>query len=252
MPNPLTLLATPFLLVLSIPLATFAAFTTTLAFAALAVRVSIAWVDIAIALLHSAISVTASPPASGSPTAQAAKPPPSPTGVLVRKKRRSSTYSNSSDGGGGGPTQSGSQANLLGTGSTRDFEGVGGWRLVGEDAGEEALWMGINSRLELPAAPTTTAATLMRSRHRRSLTGGSQRLAASMSAEMERGIADAVRIRTPGIRTPGVRMAGAESPEGYFNAVPFGRSMSGVGEGRKGSSGSSSAGGGRVHKMASV
>jgi hypothetical protein len=54
---------------------------------------------------------------------------------------------------------------LIGTSElTRDFEGVGGWRVPGDDD-EEALWMGINSRLQLPAETPTR-------RHARSLTGG--------------------------------------------------------------------------------
>jgi hypothetical protein len=62
-------------------------------------------------------------------------------------------------------TKSDSLSSLLGTSEfTKDFEGVGGWRDPG-DAKEEALWMGMNSRLELPADVSPR-------RHRRSLTGG--------------------------------------------------------------------------------
>lgn len=49
-------------------------------------------------------------------------------------------------------------------GPTRDFEGVGGWRLDNRsDDDEDALWTNMNSRLELPADHIR--------RHHRSLTG---------------------------------------------------------------------------------
>lgn len=51
-------------------------------------------------------------------------------------------------------------------GITRDFEGVGGWRLDSGETDEEVLWTSINSRLELPADHG-------RRHHRRSLTSGS-------------------------------------------------------------------------------
>lgn len=101
-----------------------------------------------------------------------------------------------------------SSANLATTTPLRDYEGVGGWRLQ-EDDEEEALWIGINSRLELPAAQ-------MR-RHQRSLTG----------SRLSSGVVSPELVRTPlTIRTTGRGMrgarSGAASPEGYFNMPPTG------------------------------
>lgn len=49
-------------------------------------------------------------------------------------------------------------------GPTRDYEGVGGWRL-GDDASDEETWKKFNAKLELPSDHAK--------RHRRSATGGS-------------------------------------------------------------------------------
>lgn len=81
-------------------------------------------------------------------------------------------------------------------GATRDFEGVGGWRLNNPNSEEEdALWTKINSRLELPAEHGR--------RHKRSLTGG---------MEMGRGREDmsmgrrSDEMNTGRARTPSVQM----------------------------------------------
>jgi hypothetical protein len=96
---------------------------------------------------------------------------------------------------------------LIGTSElTRDFEGVGGWRVPGDDD-EEALWMGINSRLQLPAETPTR-------RHARSLTGGAspgQRW--SVGSEAFRMSPVQSRARTP------VRFA-IEDESGYFPMQP--------------------------------
>jgi hypothetical protein len=89
---------------------------------------------------------------------------------------------------------------------TRDFEGVGGWRMSGDDD-EEALWMGINSRLQLPAETPTR-------RHARSLTGGvspGQRWSAGSEAFRMSPVQS--RARTP------VRFA-IEDESGYFPMQP--------------------------------
>lgn len=71
------------------------------------------------------------------------------------------------------PKNSESYASLLGAGvqgPARDYEGIGGWRDEAVDPAEEALWIGMNSRLELPAVVPERA----RRHHRRSYTGQSQ------------------------------------------------------------------------------
>lgn len=110
-------------------------------------------------------------------------------------------------------------------GPTRDFEGVGGWR-IGDPSDDDALWTNINSRLELPAHHER--------RHKRSLTGGSapgEGKDRSYSPE-----ANMSKARTP--PTYGYVFAG----DGYFPQVPTSprlkRSASGI-TGASTSSGSS-------------
>ncbi|TKA69017.1 hypothetical protein B0A49_09963 [Cryomyces minteri] len=152
MPSALHLLTTPFLLLFSLPLAAFAAFTTSLAFSTLLIRVSIVYVELGIALVQSAVQA---------PATTKSPPPARPTAPPRHKRRRSSNFStassqdpNATPAGRKPPTKSDSFASLLGAGGpTRDYEGVGGWRYTA-DGDEDALWMGMNSRLELPAAPS--------------------------------------------------------------------------------------------------
>jgi hypothetical protein len=103
---------------------------------------------------------------------------------------------------------------LLGAGiqgPPRDFEGVGGWREAADDPAEEELWIGMNSRLELPAA------TPVRQRHhQRSLTGGSQRWSGVWSPEAMRMSPVQSRARTPSIPDNG---------DEYFGSQPYGKPL---------------------------
>jgi hypothetical protein len=73
----------------------------------------------------------------------------------------------------------------------RDFEGVGGWRDPG-DENEEALWLNMNSRLQLPAVD------IPRRHHQRRLTGGgSPTQRHSWSPEAFRMSPTQSRARTP-------------------------------------------------------
>ncbi len=89
-------------------------------------------------------------------------------------------------------------------GPTRDFEGVGGWRLDKSSDDDDALWTGINSRLELPADHTR--------RHHRSLTGG------SMPGDMrsKRSYSPEATMNTSKTRTPPSSIIALE---GYFPHV---------------------------------
>ncbi|KAF2472803.1 uncharacterized protein BDR25DRAFT_341634 [Lindgomyces ingoldianus] len=235
--SPLYLLGPPLLLLVSIPLALLATVTTTIAISTLAVRVSIVYFELGVALFHSYLFP---PPVKTVPK------PPSPRRISPHRSRnrRSSVTSTTSSQDTTVPqthgprlhNKSGSFASLIGTSSpTRDFEGVGGWRVPGDDD-EEALWMGMNSRLELPAV-------MPKRKHQRSLTGGSQRW--SWSPEAMRMSPMQSRARTPGDERP----LGDE----YFplqpNTKPFSTASDPVGRsdydgGRKsmGDSSSSSAG----------
>lgn len=180
------LLGPPLLLFVSITLTVLAIVTTTFAVGMLAVRVSIVYFELSAALLHSYVFPPPPKlaPKQSSPRRRSPQRP---------RNRRSSGTSNASQDSGvpqsrGLHNKSGSFASLVGTGElTRDFEGVGGWRVSGDD-GEEALWMGMNSRLELPAA-------VPQRKHQRSLTADNQRW--SWSPEAIRISPMQSRSRTP-------------------------------------------------------
>lgn len=187
------ILGLPILLFIGIPFAGFAVLTTSLAFATLFVRVLIIYIDLGLALIQSALY-------SSKPSDKELVQPQSPFRESARARRRRSTASSNTS-----PTvgvrKTSSFAALVNNSRDRDFEGVGGWRISGNDD-EEALWMGMNARLELPAASPSAR------KHRRSLTGGSLRFG---SPEICRSPATA-RTRTPG----------TASPEGYFSMQPVG------------------------------
>lgn len=101
--------------------------------------------------------------------------------------------------------------------NARDFEGVGGWRYYeGED--EEAIWMGINKRLELPLALPPGR------RHQRRHTGDENRWSGSGSPEALRMSPLQSRMRTPQ-RTPQRTVEDGEG-EGYFPLQPVLRPLS--------------------------
>ncbi|KAH6629335.1 hypothetical protein C7974DRAFT_472153 [Boeremia exigua] len=190
--NPLYAVA-PFIIVtVSVPLAIFAVATTSIALSLLAFRGFIVYTQLGTALLGAWLSPTPS------------KPVPVQRPYLSERSSppRNRNRRNSSNGSGTslqdsmvsasrlGP-KSGSFTALLGEGSpTRDYEGVGGWRDTGNED-EEALWMGMNSRLQLPAATSGR-------RHQRRHTGGqspTQRW--SWSPEVFRMSPVQSRARTP-------------------------------------------------------
>ena len=169
--NPVYAIAPFILLSISIPLAFFAVVTTSIAISLLSFRALIVYFQLAMAIIGAWLS----PP----PSKQTARRRTPPTSLSARqsptrqRRRRSSTVSTASSLDASITAQiprlshkNNSLTALIGNSElTRDFEGVGGWRVPG-DNDEEALWMGINSRLQLPAETPTT-------RHKRSSTGGS-------------------------------------------------------------------------------
>lgn len=168
------LLGLSFLFCLGLPFALFALATTTLAIGTLLLRLVFVYFDLFLALLNGAIaSPTQSPPRTHAPHKHHRRKrstPPTPSTPGMRKVP--------------------SFASLVGSGTDRDYEGVGGWRFT-ESADEEAVWMGMNRNLELPASPAVA-----RKHHRRSLTGGQASPLLSRSMP---------------------RTSGSASPEGYFN-----------------------------------
>lgn len=232
--SPLYLLGPPLLVLISIPLAILATITTTIAITALTIRVSIVYFELALALIHSYLFPPPSKPVPQRPSTVRKSPP------RARNRRNSVASNSSSHDAAGTPSypprlqyKTGSFASLVGTSEiTRDFEGVGGWREPG-DGDEEELWMGMNSRLELPAVMPKQR------NHRRSATGGSQRWSWHGSPEAMRMSPMQSRARTP-VQTTG---------EDYFPPQPNMRPLNALsdrtGKGtqdgrRKSSSGSSS------------
>ncbi|KAH7052095.1 hypothetical protein B0J12DRAFT_540698, partial [Macrophomina phaseolina] len=199
--NPLYLLAPPILIVASLPLVALAVLTTSLAVGTLLIRVSIVYFELGVALIHSWLFATNN---AGKQRSRASSGYSTPT--RHHRRRRSSAASLLAADQSvprRPPTKSESFASLVSTaGPNRDFEGIGGWRMPG-DGEEEALWIGMNSRLELP-----TALPDKHRRHQRSLTGGSQRC--SWSPEAIRMSPVQSRARTPNGHE------GPSSPDEYF------------------------------------
>ncbi|KAI9669309.1 MAG: hypothetical protein M1831_000344 [Alyxoria varia] len=146
------------LLWLSIPLGILAVFTTSLAFAALFLRVGIVYFELALAIISSWIFTTDTTTKTTASRRSFPSKPASPSsrttataqGRASSKRRRRNSGATAAASTTRVPTKSESFASLIGAGGPfRDFEGVGGWRLG--DGQDDAIWMGLNSRLELPA-----------------------------------------------------------------------------------------------------
>ncbi|KAF1850815.1 uncharacterized protein K460DRAFT_400856 [Cucurbitaria berberidis CBS 394.84] len=218
--NPLYAVAPFALFLISIPLATFAVVTTSLAVALLSCRALVVYFQLGVALVNAWLFPLLPKSSSLYHSPSAASPGRlSPTHQRNRRSSNGSSASQDTTIPSAHTSRlrgkSGSFSSIIGTSEiTRDFEGVGGWRVPG-DEDEEALWMGINSRLQLPADVPIR-------RHKRSLTGGaspSQRW--SWSPEALRMSPVQSRARTP------VRFA-VDDEGDYFPPQPMSsiRSMS--------------------------
>ena len=156
-------LLSPLILLISIPLTIFAAFTTSLAFFTLFIRVLIIYAELAAAIIQDNFSNNTSPTYFTSTTSSA-----SHSKANLRKSRRSSAASGSSNGSTTPKVPKTSGMGVFGgDGPASDFDGVGGWRAAGPD-GEDELWTSLNYRLELPAVGDGG-----RRHHHRSRTSGS-------------------------------------------------------------------------------
>ncbi|TVY81564.1 hypothetical protein LSUE1_G002800, partial [Lachnellula suecica] len=183
--NPLYTLTLPILVLFSLPIAIFACITTIIAFNILLFRVLLIYIDLAGAVLpYYLLGVSPRPYIPQ-------KTPVSPTAVPVRRRKRSNSSTGTITSIASHTSLSNSHSVLRlsqSVGPTRDFEGVGGWRLDNPNSEEEdALWTKINGRLELPAEHGR--------RHKRSLTGGAE---IGRGREMEFGmVMNMGRARTP-------------------------------------------------------
>ncbi|KAF1965825.1 hypothetical protein BU23DRAFT_626761 [Bimuria novae-zelandiae CBS 107.79] len=208
---PLYLLGPPLLFLVSFPLAIFAAVTTGIALALLAARASVVYFELFIALVHAHLFPEPAKPVPRHVVPAPASPP---------RFRRTSSSSQDPAPAARLHAKSGSSASLMNvnqTASARDFEGVGGWRYY-EGEEEEAIWMGMNKRLELPLALPPGR------RHQRRHTGEEQRW--SWSPEALRMSPLQSRMRTPQ-RTPKRQVSPDKDEEGdYFPPQPILRPLS--------------------------
>lgn len=193
------ILISPVLLLVSIQLTIFAAITTTLAFATLFFRALLIYAELAAALIHDQFADHTSSKGSIMPSKTLAEEK-----YPRRKSRRGSTASGSSYGGSTTPKapETSGFGVYGGGGVTRDFEGVGGWRIPGTED-EDELWTSMNSRLELPVIGDEG-----RRNHYRSRTSGSlstYRLPAKSPGQS--------RARTP---SASMYVGRSTSPEEYF------------------------------------
>ncbi|KAF5025812.1 hypothetical protein F66182_2145 [Fusarium sp. NRRL 66182] len=162
--NPVYASVVPFLFVVTVPLAVFAGITTTIAFSVLILRVLAVYIDVALSFVPhclggrkirpyrpnnyrphsqlldpsapSALYNTLSPPSAGSIAFESS----------LRRRRHRRSSSALSTAGTTTPISEKGFGLLPSIGPERDFEGIGGWRLGGDDE----TWTTINSRLELP------------------------------------------------------------------------------------------------------
>jgi len=202
--NPVYALTPLILLFVSIPLAIFAVVTTSVAISLLSLRALAVYCRLAVAIVGAWLSPS---PPKPMPLRRSSLMPSSarqsPTRQRHRRASTASTTSSQDTGIHSAHTsrllkhKNNSLTALIGTSElTRDF-----------DDDEEALWMGINSRLQLPAETPTR-------RHARSLTGGvspGQRWSAGSEAFRMSPVQS--RARTP------VRFA-IEDESGYFPMQP--------------------------------
>ncbi|KUJ16814.1 uncharacterized protein LY89DRAFT_684853 [Mollisia scopiformis] len=201
--NPFYGLILPFLFIFTIPIAILASITTACAFSVLLFRVTLVYIELALAVIPHWLL-------GGEITAKQLRRTKSLTNTSPgrRKRRRGSTSSNASATGMLTPVSSDNVMGLS-AGPTRDYEGVGGWR-IDNPSDDDALWTKINSRLELPADHVR--------RHHRSLTSGS--MPGESTAKVNRSYSPEAIMNTSRARTP-PSSAIIGRDEGYFPQIPI-------------------------------
>ncbi|MCJ1386700.1 hypothetical protein MMC17_009826 [Xylographa soralifera] len=201
----LSIALTPFILLVSVPLFIVAVITTSLAFSTLFLRVLIVYIELAIVVVHNHFSL---PPA------------PKKEASLSRKKSGRSIAGSRSSSGSLTPKLLVPDSGIYpSTPLARDFEGVGGWRFpeAGDDD-SEALWTGMNTRLELPALASVGGE--LKAKHERSLTTGAL-------------ISDRPMLKMAASQRPrpvSAFVSGTASPEEVFAEARTSRSAADLGE----------------------
>jgi hypothetical protein len=211
--SPTYALAPVILLSISIPLAILAAFTTSVAFFLLFCRAFVVYIEFTVALVGTWFDPTS---AKKSPSLYRSPPSSSPTQLSPIRHRQLHSSIGSSSSFPDAIVPSARPGRLdISSGMTpldttevpRDYEGVGGWRTPG-NGDEEAPWMGMNSRLQLPGDTPAR-------RHQRSRSGGSSPIQRrTWSPEASRTNLLHGRVKTP------VRFA-IEDEGGYFPPQPM-------------------------------
>lgn len=196
MTNSFSLVLSFVLFLISLPLAIFAAFTTSIAFSTLFFRALVVYAELAAVLLRNQFPVKHLSEIVASDR----------TSTLStndeKEFREKSRRTSASSGGSTDPkTPEAGGFGIYGTGGIeRDFEGVGGWKSDSDD--DDVPWASISSRLELPAIVDER-----KRNHRRSLTSGSLSIA-SMIPRPVRQLA----------RTPSSAQAVSNNAGDYFSS----------------------------------
>lgn len=178
--NPINALIIPFLLITTIPLAIFASVTTLLAFSVLSLRVTLVYLDLALSMLPKSLFTTGYLKQSSSSSLTASTSLPnsrssSPTLLHKRRRRRSSAASLISAGSATSLTDPRGLGLIPSVGPTRDYEGIGGWRVGGSAADDDAWTSVLDPRLEFASSTDHHIHHAHHSRgphHYRSLSGG--------------------------------------------------------------------------------
>lgn len=168
------LVALPFLLLGSIPLAISSILTMSMAFLILSLRILLVYIDFFIAVTQPKMS-TASPGDSDSKLLHAGSdgvshsesetPPPQLPGTKPSTSIRFTSSASAPASRRGSVSQSlSSSMHIFHSSQDRDFEGIGGWRSPDFNTGgdmndDELTWVSLNKRLELPSPVFYTAAT---------------------------------------------------------------------------------------------
>ena len=212
----LYIVLSPVLLVISIPLASFALITTTFAVSTLCFRVLIVYVDLLAVVIHNYLTSQ-----TITDHVRITQEQKADINDRYRQDRRGSTPLGHTIGAMTSTVPDASSFQSYSASSVdRDFEGVGGWRMPGSEE-DDLIWTSMNSRLELPAAVGER-----QRKHHRSRTSGSTlprafgshpRISPTLSSS---DIPSRSQIRTP----KGLLVFETASPKEYFTMSPFSKS----------------------------
>lgn len=199
-PSARQLLLPPLALLISIPFALMAWITTTIAITVLLCRATVVYIELAIVIVPHYLfgAVLSDPPAVKTVAVQSVNTP--------RRKRRQSSSSTLSSSAELQRPHTEAVVNLAPSiGVTRDFEGLGGWRLDGA-SDDEGPWL--RSSVDMDPPPVQEAT---KRHHHRSLTSGA---VSRVKSRLHRSYSEEARMNISRARTP-LRADGPDE-EDYF------------------------------------